>query len=107
MAALVQDDLDSAKVKFCYMVDVRERVQVKRQLPWAFVTFPSTGDFYVMPLSGSQTVGLKMPGTEVLNPDFEYMRNSPFPHERDRGSLSPTSPDFKPGPSAVQFFGPV
>lgn len=113
MAAISADDIDKNHVTFCYEVDVRNtplgRRQTVKQLPWAFVHFPDSGDpKYVAPLTGQDSVGLNALGGQPFVMLSEYMRNSPFPHEADRpvgfGS-DPTATDNKPGVYAIHFFG--
>lgn len=113
MAAISVTDVDRAIVTFCYTVEDRQtvvgRLRTEFILPWAFVQFPDSQDQrYIAPVSGNQTVGLGVLGSQVYVPGSEYMRNAPFPHEADFGSVSPPDGDLaKAGPRAIHYFGTV
>ncbi len=108
MAAISADDIDRAIVTLCYEVGERRTsqgvVRVQRQLPWAFVQFPDSGDpRYVATVNGDGSVGLHASMREPYILGYEYMRNAAFPHEADFGPPD-TGDSAKGGPRAVHFF---
>lgn len=112
--AITHDGMDKAEVYYCYQQD-RQRgatgtfADTEICLPWAFVRFADAGEErrYLSTRCGD-SVGLTVPGAIPYRQYRETMRNSPFPHEADRGSVSPSSgDDAKAGTYAIHFIGPV
>ena len=114
--AITIDGIDKAEVWNCYQLEQRRMpdgswTQIERPLPWAFVRFTDVGEErrYVMTCdTGGCSVGLTDLGRKVFIPHKEMMRNTAFPHDVDRGPMSPSDGDARyPGPLGVHFIGAV